>query len=163
MRWPRLAFPLRLALEPRLIGPLVSGFRQPAKWRGLCPRASAGDRGGPQTPPSPEAGLLWQKNFLSGRVVMTWQFWTSMEKLFAYAHDRQAAHFPAWAEFNRKAKGNHAVGIWHETYALTPEACENIYRNMPAFGLGAAIGTAPAVARMGGLRDPFDPGRAGGA
>ena len=106
----------------------------------------------------PDAGLLWQRNFLSGRVVMTLQYWDSMEKLFAYAHDRDGEHFPAWAAFNRTVKDNPAVGIWHETYALTPDNCENIYRNMPAFGLGAAFGVAPAATRMGGLRDPFDRG-----
>lgn len=103
----------------------------------------------------PEAGLLWQRNFLSGRITLLVQYWDSGEKLFAFAHDREGAHFPAWAEFNRKAKDNHAVGIWHETYFLKPEDCENIYRDMPAFGLGAAIGVSPATSRMGGLRDPF--------
>ncbi len=107
----------------------------------------------------PEAGLLWQRNFLSRRVVMTVQYWQSMEKLFAYAHDREGEHFPAWASFNRKVKDNPAVGIWHETYSLTPENCENIYRNMPIFGLGAAIGVNPAAVRMGGLRDPFAHGK----
>ena len=42
-------------------------------------------------------------------------------KLFAYAHDREGEHFPAWAAFNRKLKDNRAVGIWHESYAITPE------------------------------------------
>ena len=108
----------------------------------------------------PDAGLLWQRNFLSGRVVMTLQYWQSVEKLFAYAHDREGAHFPAWAAFNRKVKDNPAVGIWHETYGLAPDNCENIYRNMPAFGLGGAFGVTQATARMGGLRDPFSPGQA---
>lgn len=105
---------------------------------------------------NPDAGLLWQKGFLSGRFFLTVQYWQSGEKLFAYAHDRAGEHFPAWAAFNRRAKNNDAVGIWHETYLLKPEDCENIYRDMPAFGLGGAFGVAPATARMGGLRDPFD-------
>jgi len=88
---------------------------------------------------------------------MTLQYWDSMEKLFAYAHDRGGEHFPAWAAFNRTVKDNPAIGIWHETYALTPETSENIYRNMPAFGLGGAFGVTTAAARMGGLRDPFPP------
>jgi hypothetical protein len=103
----------------------------------------------------PEAGLLWLRNFISGRVVMSVQYWESTEKLFAYAHDRDGEHFPAWAAFNRKLKDSRAVGIWHETYSVTPEQAENIYSNMPAFGLGGAIGLAPALARMGGLSDPF--------
>ena len=103
----------------------------------------------------PDAGLLWQKNFRSGRTTLALQYWESGEKLFAYAHDRAGEHFPAWAAFNRRAKDNDAVGIWHETYLLNPEDCENIYRDMPRFGLGAAFGAIPATARMGGLRDPF--------
>src|SRR5690349_12840454 len=103
----------------------------------------------------PEAGLLWQKNFISGRISLALQYWESMEKLFAYAHDREAEHFPAWAAFNRRTKDNDAVGVWHETYLLKPEDCENIYRDMPRFGLGAAFGALPATARTGGLRDPF--------
>jgi hypothetical protein len=103
----------------------------------------------------PQAGLLGLRNYASGRVVMSVQYWESAEKLFAYAHDWQGEHFPAWAAFNRYLKDNRAVGIWHETYSVPPEMAENIYSNVPAFGLGAAIGTAPAKARMGGLRDPF--------
>ena len=104
---------------------------------------------------NPAAGMLWQKNFISGRITLTLQYWQSVEKLFAYAHDREGRHFPAWAAFNRKLKDNKAVGIWHESYAVTPQAAENIYSNMPAFGLGGAIGVTSAIARMGGLRDPF--------
>jgi len=104
----------------------------------------------------PQSGMLWQKNFVSGRTTLLMQYWESREKLFAFAHDRQGTHFPAWADFNRKAKDNHAVGIWHETYLMKPEDCENIYRDMPAFGLGGAIGVKPATTRMGGLRDPFE-------
>lgn len=104
----------------------------------------------------PDSGLLWQRNFISGRISLTVQYWQSGEKLFAYAHDRAGEHFPAWADFNRRAKDNDAVGIWHETYLLKPEDCENIYRDMPPFGLGGAFGTVPATARMGGLRDPFE-------
>ena len=89
------------------------------------------------------------------RVVMSVQYWQSMEKLFAYAHDRTGEHFPAWAAFNRRARASSAVGVWHETYLIGPDNAENVYVNMPAFGLGAAIGAAPATARMGGLRDPF--------
>ena len=103
----------------------------------------------------PDAGLLWYRTFLSGRNTMVLQYWDSMEKLFAYAHDREGEHFPAWSAFNRKAKDNTSVGIWHETYMLKPEDCENIYRDMPAFGLGGAVGVKNAITRMGGLRDPF--------
>jgi len=38
---------------------------------------------------------------------------------------------------------------------LKAEDCENIHRDMPAFGLGGAAGLTLATARMDGLRDPF--------
>jgi hypothetical protein len=125
------------------------------KW---LPVAAAMPRMQAELKRKPDAGLLWLRNYISGRVLMSVQYWESMEKLFAYAHDRDGEHFPAWAAFNRKVSGNGAVGIWHETYMVTPENAENIYNNMPAFGLGAAIGVKKAVARMGGLRDPFSRG-----
>jgi hypothetical protein len=30
------------------------------------------------------------------------------------------------------------VGIWHETYKIAPGGYENVYVNMPPFGLGRA-------------------------
>ena len=143
-----------------LIGMRVNSLLAVNRW---WPVAQAMARMQAEIARKPDAGLLWQKNFISGRITLLVQYWESGEKLFAYAHDRAGEHFPAWSDFNRKAKDNHAVGIWHETYLLKPEDCENIYRDMPAFGLGGAIGLTPATARRGGLRDPFDPRRAKGA
>jgi len=143
-----------------LIGMRINNLLAVHRWG---PVAAAMPRMQAELARKPQAGMLWQKNFFSGRITLTLQYWESLEKLFAYAHDREGQHFPAWAAFNRKLKDNRAVGIWHESYAVTPEQAENIYSNMPAFGLGAAIGVSPALARMGGLRDPFDPRRAKGA
>jgi hypothetical protein len=42
----------------------------------------------------PQAGMLLQKNFFSGRITLTLQYWQSMEQLFAHAHDREGQHFP---------------------------------------------------------------------
>jgi len=138
-----------------LIGMRINRLAAVNRW---WPVAMAMPRMQKELAEKPEAGMLWQRNFLSGRCTLTVQYWQSLEKLFAYAHDRESEHFPAWSAFNRRARDNDAVGIWHESYALTPEACENIYRDMPPFGLGGAIGVAPAAARMGGLRDPFKRG-----
>jgi hypothetical protein len=135
-----------------LIGMRINNLLAVHRWG---PVAAAMPRMQAELARKPQAGMLWQKNFFSGRITLALQYWQSLEQLFAYAHDREGQHFPAWAAFNRKLKDNRAVGIWHESYAVTPEQAENIYSNMPAFGLGAAIGAAPALARMGGLRDPF--------
>jgi hypothetical protein len=39
---------------------------------------------------------------------------------------------------------NGSVGIWHETYAVSPGTYENVYVNMPPFGLGKAGNLHPA-------------------
>ena len=135
-----------------LIGMRINNLLAVNRWG---PVAMAMSRMQAELARKPEAGLLWLRNFVWGRNVMSVQYWESTEKLFAYAHDREGEHFPAWAAFNRMLKDNRAIGIWHETYSITPDQAENIYSNMPAFGLGAAIGASPALARMGGLRDPF--------
>src|ERR1700744_4986248 len=95
-----------------------------------------------------EMGLLHAQSFLSGRTVMVVQYWRSFEQLHAYAHARDLAHLPAWAEFNRKVGGNGAVGIFHETYAVKAGAYECVYANMPQFGLAKAGEMVPAIGRM---------------
>ena len=97
----------------------------------------------------PEYGFLGARPYLSGRVIMTVQYWRDFDKLHAYAHARDKAHLPAWAEFNRQiGYSNGAVGIFHETYLVRAGQYESVYGNMPRFGLGAAAGWVPAVGRM---------------
>ena len=81
------------------------------------------------------------------------------EALHAYAHDRNAAHLPAWAEFNRRIGGDGSVGIWHETYTVNPGQYESIYANMPRFGLGRAFEHVPASGHMQSARSRI--GRSG--
>ena len=87
---------------------------------------------------NPDLGLLHYEVFLYWRGVGVMQYWRSFELLHAYAHARDAAHLPAWAEFNRRIGGNGSVGIWHETYAVAPGQYEVVYANMPRFGLAGA-------------------------
>lgn len=79
-----------------------------------------------------------------GRTVFMLQYWRSMEQLLAYATNREAEHLPAWRAFNRSVGTNGSVGIWHETYAVSPGTYENIYANMPPFGLGRVGTLQPA-------------------
>jgi len=95
----------------------------------------------------PELGLLHVDPFLYWRGVGMVQYWCSFEQLHAYAHARNAAHLPAWAEFNRRIGSNGAVGIWHETYTVAPGQFESIYVNMPRFGLGSAMQLVPVKGR----------------
>ncbi len=73
-----------------------------------------------------------------GRTTIMLQYWKSFGQLEAYAKDKTGEHFPAWKNFNQQVRKSNAVGIWHETYKVNPGSYENIYVNMPAFGLGKA-------------------------
>ncbi len=92
----------------------------------------------------PEYGLLEARMAFSLRSPMVVQYWESFEKLEAYAGQRDAEHLPAWATFNRKIASNGDVGIWHETYRITPGSYEAVYNNMPAYGLGKVAELVPA-------------------
>ena len=91
----------------------------------------------------PELGLLHAESWFSRSVLMV-QYWRSMEQLLAYATNREAEHLPAWKAFNQAVGTSGAVGIWHETYAISPGRFESVYVNMPRFGRGKAGSVVPA-------------------
>jgi len=84
--------------------------------------------------------------YLGGQVVpgLVVQYWESLEQLVAYARDRDGQHFPAWSDFYRRIGTNGDVGIWHETYLVSPEDYECVYVNMPPHGLGRVGQIIPA-------------------
>ena len=93
-----------------------------------------------------DSGLLGYRLTFGARGPLLVQYWSSHEKLYAYASDRNAEHRPAWAAFNRLArKAPGAVGIWHETFVV--ERAESIYSGMPVSGLAAATSAVPVVRR----------------
>ncbi|MGP8232964.1 MAG: DUF4188 domain-containing protein [Methylovirgula sp.] len=100
----------------------------------------------------PEAGLLSSRSYFSGRVILVQQYWESFDKLVAYAHAADEAHFPAWVAFNRTVGKDGSVGIWHETYLVEPGKCESVYVNMPQFGLAAAAAHVPAEGTLAGAK-----------
>jgi hypothetical protein len=73
------------------------------------------------------------------------QYWKSFEALEAYAKARDKAHLPARQAFNNAVASNGDAGIWHETYVVEPGRYENIYNNMPPYGLGAVGRVVDAV------------------
>jgi len=99
----------------------------------------------------PELGLLHAENWFSRTLLMV-QYWRSMEQLLAYATNREAEHLPAWKAFNQAVGTNGAVGIWHETYGISPGRFESVYVNMPPFGLGKAGSLVPASGRKTSAR-----------
>lgn len=91
----------------------------------------------------PELGFLHAEMWF-GRTTMMMQYWSTIDHLIAYATNRVQHHLPAWQAFNRASRDNHAVGIWHETYIIQAGQYENIYVDMPRFGLGR-VGTLSEV------------------
>lgn len=92
----------------------------------------------------PELGFIHAEMWFSRTIILV-QYWRSMEQLLAYAKNREAQHLPAWQAFNRAVGTDGSVGIWHETYSISPGAYENVYVNMPPFGLGKAGSLQPAT------------------
>ena len=117
-----------------LIGMRINRPLRVHKW---WPVASAMPRMLRELDTRPELGFLHAESWF-GRTFILVQYWRSMEQLLAYARARDAAHLPAWQAFNRAVGNDGSVGIWHETYAATPSSYENVYVNMPPFGLGKA-------------------------
>ena len=88
-----------------------------------------------------DLGLLGYRIFRSGRVFLVVQYWRSAAELGAYARDSSKLHAPAWGAFNEQSARTGDVGIFHETYVVPRSAIETVYGNMPAFGLGDAVGS----------------------
>jgi len=107
----------------------------------------------------PELGFLGAQVWFSRTIILV-QYWRSTEALMSYAKAKDSAHLPAWQAFNRAVGTDGSVGIWHETYAASPGTYENVYVNMPAFGLGAV---GELVEAKGGLQSASGRMQAGAA
>ena len=67
-----------------------------------------------------EHGLLGQDAWL-GRNLIIVQYWRSYDALERWARDKRERHLPAWLAFVRRIGLSGDVGIWHETYRITPD------------------------------------------
>lgn len=101
----------------------------------------------------PDAGMLFARSYISGRVILVRQYWESFDKLLAYAPDRSGQHFPAWGAFNRAIGKGGTVGAWHETYLVGRGKSECVYANMPLFGLAAATRHVKAEGSLAAAKD----------
>ena len=113
----------------------------------------------------PALGMLGGEMWF-GRTTILVQYWRSLPQLLAYATNREAAHLPAWKAFNQRIAGSGDVGVWHETYVVAPGSYENIYVDMPPFGLGkvgrllpasGALSSAQGRVQAGGAQAPRSP------
>ena len=131
-----------------LIGMRINNPLLVHKW---LPVASAMPRMIRELSRQPELGLLHAESWFARTIIMV-QYWRSMEQLLSYATNREAEHLPAWKAFNRSVGTNGAVGIWHETYGVSPGRFESVYVNMPQFGLGKAGSVVPASGHRSSAR-----------
>jgi Monooxygenase af470-like len=93
-----------------------------------------------------ESGMLGFRMLSRGpRMFVILQYWENVEKLSDYASDPKRLHHPAWSLYNRAMRGRSDLGVFHETYLLpSTDFYENIYVNMPEFGLGTVFGVKDA-------------------
>lgn len=127
-----------------LIGLRINQFWALHKW---LPVAAAMPKMLKELYANPSLGLLSHEMWVSRTVILV-QYWQSLDALLAYAKARDSVHLPAWQAFNRAIGTDGSVGIWHETYLAKPGSYENVYVNMPAFGLGKAGTLVPAKAGL---------------
>jgi hypothetical protein len=92
----------------------------------------------------PELGFIHAETWFS-RTIVVLQYWRFMEQLLGYAKNKEAQHLPAWRTFNQAMGTDGSVGIWHETYGVALGTYENVYVNLPPFGLGKAGSLHPAT------------------
>ncbi len=88
-----------------------------------------------------ELGFLSMESYFGLRTTVMIQYWRSTDDLISYA--RNEKHLNAWKAFNQKIGASGVVGIYHETYRLTPGEYETVYGNMPLYGLGKALKHVP--------------------
>jgi len=148
----RLAAELDGSFVVFLIGMRINSFWKLHKW---LPVAAAMPRLIRELSQRPESGFLHAEAWF-GRTTLMVQYWRSVEQLLAYARDKESEHLPAWRAFNKAVGTSGSVGVWHETYLAGPGTYENVYVNMPPFGLGkvgnvypATGGKQSAAARLG--------------
>ncbi len=126
-----------------LIGMRINHFHKVGKWlpvvRSMGPMLNELYR-------DPASGFLGAETLLQPwRTIMLVQYWRDFDSLERYARARDRQHWPAWTAFNRAVGNDGTVGIYHETYCVPQDGHESIYANMPPFGLGKVMGTAPAT------------------
>lgn len=106
----------------------------------------------------PDSGFLGYELLIGAGGPYVVQYWSSIDKLYAYASAPSAEHRPAWSRFNkavRKAPG--AVGIWHETFLV--DRAESIYVSTKPMGLPKATRSVPIERTHDRARARFADGR----
>lgn len=108
----------------------------------------------------PDSGLLGFRLALERGNPTVIQYWSSLDKLYAYASEMDAEHRPAWTAFNKRARrAPGSVGIWHETYQVA--SAESVFAGTPEMGLAKFTERVPVAARGDKARQRMAQGTAG--
>jgi hypothetical protein len=131
-----------------LIGMTINTWWRPDRW---LPVFTAMPKMLRELSQDKESGLLGYRLVFDLRGPWLVQYWSSLEKLYAYASNPEAVHRPAWAAYNRQArKAAGAVGVWHETFQVSQ--AETIYVSTPLQGLAKATGIQQVTGRLNSAR-----------
>jgi len=107
-----------------------------------------------------DSGLLGSQLLFGSGGPYVVQFWSSVEKLYAYASNPAQEHRPAWTAFSRAArKAPGAVGVWHETFLV--DTAESVYVSTKRMGLAAATQHVEVPRRHDRAQARFTDGRTG--
>ena len=137
------------------IGMQINQWWRPDRW---IPVSFAMPRMLRELSMDPESGLLGYELLLGSGGPYVVQYWSSIDKLYAYAANPSQEHRPAWTRFNaaaRKAPG--IVGIWHETFLI--ERAESVYVSTKPMGLPKATELVPVGRNHDRARARFADGR----
>lgn len=105
-----------------------------------------------------DSGLLGYHILLGAGGPYLVQYWSSIDKLYAYASNPAQEHRPAWAAFNRAArKAPGTLGVWHETYLI--DSAESVYVSTKRMGLAAATEHVPVPRRHDRAQARFADGK----
>lgn len=96
---------------------------------------------------NPDLGMLHYRYHPGLTSMMVVQYWKSFDHIHRWATAKDKTHLPAWRWMNKEIGLNGDVGTWHETYLVKAGTFENLYVNMPPYGLGKAGKLAPARGR----------------
>jgi hypothetical protein len=138
-------FAADLDADERVVFLIGTRINRPRAVRSWLPVVAAMPRMLRELAADPDLGLLDARTYVSGRVILVVQYWTSVEQLQRFATDPDHEHLPAWRTYNRRVQAHRGdVGIFHETYRITAGGYESLYADMPRFGLAAAARHVPA-------------------
>jgi hypothetical protein len=95
----------------------------------------------------PEKGFLGGDTYFSmfPFTILLVSYWRSFDDLERFARAKDDPHLKSWQEFYQRVGTDGSVGIFHETYMISPGQYEAVYVNTAPLGLVKATGSVVPV------------------